>query len=118
MAKATPRIPKTVATLGEVIRHLREKQGLTLRGLALKAGISAPFLSDIEHNRRGTEKIPALAKALGVGPEVLHAYDGRIPQDLEDWIRKNPEIVGLLTDLRASGREPSDARAILSRRRR
>lgn len=37
---------------GEGWRLAREAKGLTLRKLAQDAGISAPFLSDIEHGRR------------------------------------------------------------------
>jgi transcriptional regulator with XRE-family HTH domain len=35
-------------SLGQRIRELRDKADLSLRGLAMRIGISAPFLSDIE----------------------------------------------------------------------
>lgn len=111
------KIPAEIDTLGDAIRYLREKRGLTLRGLAARVDISPPFLSDIEHNRRGTEKLPALAKELEVDLAELQKLDGRIPRDLEQWIKKNPEVVALLTDLRASGREAREVRAMLARRK-
>ena len=43
---------KTEKTLGSEIQRLRTEAGFTLRGFALKAEISAAFLSDIERDRR------------------------------------------------------------------
>ena len=43
----------TPETIGERIRHTRKRLGLSLRELARRVGISAAFLSDIEHGRRG-----------------------------------------------------------------
>lgn len=37
---------------GEAWRLRREEQGLTLREVARRVGVSAPFLSDVEHGRR------------------------------------------------------------------
>ena len=39
-------------TLGERLRELREKRGISLRNLAARVRITAPYLSDIELNRR------------------------------------------------------------------
>jgi transcriptional regulator with XRE-family HTH domain len=39
-------------SLGQRIRELRDKADLSLRGLAMRIGISSPFLSDIELGRR------------------------------------------------------------------
>ena len=39
-------------TLGQKIHELRDKADLSLRELALKISVSAPFLSDIELGRR------------------------------------------------------------------
>ncbi|MGZ3747132.1 MAG: helix-turn-helix domain-containing protein [Pseudobdellovibrionaceae bacterium] len=96
-------IPKGTKTLGEAIRVLREDQGMTLRALAEKVGVSAPFLSDIEHGRRQTDKIINFAVALNVNPEDLKAFDSRIPSDLKDWLAENPKLVGFLKDMQHSG---------------
>ena len=37
---------------GEELRHVRLEKGETVRGLAQAAGVSAAFVSDIEHARR------------------------------------------------------------------
>jgi len=34
------------------LRHVREQAGVTLRAMAKRAGVSAPYLCDIEHERR------------------------------------------------------------------
>src|SRR5262245_36763696 len=111
-----PRIPENIQTLGEAIRYLREKRALTLRALASKVKISAPFLTDIEHNRRNTEKLAEFAEALGVDEKDLRRLDGRLPADVKDWISANPEIIGLLEDMRASGSTPAELRATFRRR--
>jgi transcriptional regulator with XRE-family HTH domain len=114
---AKPKIPKNIDSLGDAIRYLREKRGMTLRTLAKKVDVSAPFLSDVEHNRRNTDKLPAIAKALGVSVKELQKFDGRIPEDVKDWIAANPEIVELLDEMRASGHTPAQLRATFDRRK-
>src|SRR5262245_53827772 len=102
-ASAKRRIPTGITTLGEAVRHLRTEKRMTLRALAEAVGISAPFLSDIEHGRRQTNEYEALAKALEVPVEELKELDGRVEMDLKVWLAENPQLVGLLRDLRDSG---------------
>lgn len=56
------------------IQVWREFRGLSQHDLAEKAGISVPYLSQLEHGkRRGTlEVLSAIGKALGVGLDELH----------------------------------------------
>ena len=72
-------------TLGQKIRELRERKGMSLRVLATKAEVSAPFLSDLEHGRRGTEQLDKIAKALGVPREPVDGAvangNSRVRQD-------------------------------------
>ena len=74
------------STLGEAIRLLREARGLTLREVASRVPVSAPFLSDLEHNRRSTDKLTEIAKALEVDVEVIKRFDGRVSTDLKQWM--------------------------------
>jgi transcriptional regulator with XRE-family HTH domain len=111
-------IPEDIETLGAAIRYLREKRGLTLRALATAIKISAPFLSDIEHNRRSTDKLPRFAKVLDVDLEELQRFDGRLTSDMREWIAANPALVALLKDIRASGRKPDELRTTLLRTQR
>lgn len=71
----------TAKTLGHFLKEKRSAAGLTLRELAEKIGVTAPFLSDIELGRRypsdGT--LADLAKTLRVPINELKRYDGREP---------------------------------------
>lgn len=111
-------VPSGVASLGEAIRLLREQQGLTLRGLAEKVGVSAPFLSDLEHGRRQTDRHEQLAAALDVPVDELRALDARVTPELKDWLAANPKLVTLLKDMKSSGRPIplEDLRAAVRRR--
>ncbi len=55
---------------GEDWRKAREAKGLALRHVARAAGISAPFLSDVEHGRRSfsPEVEKRVRVALGIEP--------------------------------------------------
>ena len=80
-------------TLGQRIRELREANNFSLRELAKKIEISAPFLSDIELGRRypSEEVLASLANGLGVGVEALRTYDTRIPvEDIKRLAETNP----------------------------
>jgi len=90
---------------------------MTLRALAKRVDISAPFLSDIEHNRRNTEKLPIIAEVLGVDLKELRKFDTRLPAEVKDWISTNPEIVDLLKDMQASGHTPAQLRSSFTRRK-
>ncbi|WP_040813014.1 helix-turn-helix domain-containing protein [Nocardia concava] len=73
---ATPRDPDeaTLAELvGSMVRDLREKSGLSMRELAKRAGISQPFLSQIERGVSAPSMVTTyrLATALGVTPGDL-----------------------------------------------
>ncbi|HLK15193.1 MAG TPA: helix-turn-helix transcriptional regulator [Fimbriimonadaceae bacterium] len=111
-------LPTNVRTLGDAVRFLRERQGISLRQLATKVGVSAPFLSDLERNRRSTEKLDQLATALDVSVEVLQELDGRMTPDLKEWIAANPGMIAVLREIRSSGRRPDEIRAALTKRRR
>jgi transcriptional regulator with XRE-family HTH domain len=106
-------IPERIRTLGEAVRYIREQRGVTLRELARRIGVSAPFLSDVEHNRRSTDRLRELSSALDVPFEQLARFDGRLSGDIKEWISANPEIASLLQDLRASGRTAQELRAAL-----
>ena len=43
--------PDLAARMGEVLRARRDEQGLTLRAAALRAGLSAAHLSEVERGR-------------------------------------------------------------------
>ena len=80
-------------TLGQVLKELRLKADLSLRELAEKTKVTAPFLSDIELGRRfpSAEKLVELAKALEVDIAELRKFDGReTAADVRRFLEQNP----------------------------
>lgn len=86
--------------MGQFIRDARIKQGITLRELARRVGVSPPFLSDLEHGRRTTSKLPEIETELGLAVGTLEDMSGQIPPDLKKWISENPGVVALLREVR------------------
>jgi transcriptional regulator with XRE-family HTH domain len=66
-------------TLGQHLRELREKNHVSLRHLAARVRITAPYLSDIELGRRHpSDKVLAeLARALHTPVDDLRRLDPR-----------------------------------------
>lgn len=63
-----------MATLGEKLRGLRKKAGLTLDELAAEIGASKSSIWELENKvkaRPSAERINQLARVLGVTPEFL-----------------------------------------------
>lgn len=82
-------------TLGETIRNLREKKDLSLRELAKKVDVSAPFLSDVELGRRfpGEDTLVAIAAVLKVNVEELKKFDNRESvADFKRLLENNPAL--------------------------
>lgn len=88
------KIPIDVTTFGAAIRWAREKKGVTLRAFAAKMGVSAPFLSDVEHNRRHPLNVEGFANELGLDVDDLRLL--RLDDDAATWMRQHPELAELL----------------------
>jgi transcriptional regulator with XRE-family HTH domain len=60
--------------VGEIIRRQRKLAELSMRQVAAMAGISNPYLSQIEHGLRAPSKavLETIAATLGVPPRTLH----------------------------------------------
>jgi transcriptional regulator with XRE-family HTH domain len=90
------------ARLGEIIRRQRELSELSMRQFADLAGISNPYLSQIERGlRRPSESVlDAIASALQVSAETLYEEAGvgvdEVPEDgaVEEAIRLDPRLTG------------------------
>ena len=76
MAKG--KVGKTVGTLGDYLREQRVSAQLSLRQLAEQAGVSNPYLSQIERGLRrpSAEVLQQLAKALRISAEQLYVRAG------------------------------------------
>ncbi|WP_277497837.1 MULTISPECIES: helix-turn-helix transcriptional regulator [unclassified Nocardioides] len=84
MAKG--KVGKTVETLGEYLKEQRTSAQLSLRQLADQAGVSNPYLSQIERGLRkpSAEVLQQIAKALRISAEQLYLRAGIVsPPDGE-----------------------------------
>ena len=72
-----------VRTLGEFIREQRAGSQISLRQLAKQAGISNPYLSQIERGLRkpSAEILQQIAKALRISAETLYAHAGLLDRE-------------------------------------
>lgn len=97
-------IPASEGTLGEALRWARGQRRMTMRGLAVALGVSAPFLSDVEHDRRTLtdDRLLQAAEVLNVDPVELDVRRG-YSRDLADWIARDPDLVRLLREARRTG---------------
>ncbi len=70
--------------MGEFIRAQRERANLSLRRLAQKAGISNPYLSQIERGikKPSAEILRNLSRALEVSAATLYKKAGLVDEDL------------------------------------
>ncbi|MBA3654966.1 MAG: helix-turn-helix transcriptional regulator [Actinobacteria bacterium] len=83
--------------LGEFIREQRSNNRLSLRSLSQLAGISNPYLSQIERGLRkpSAEILQQIAKALRIQAETLYVRAGILEErpserDLEGEILRDP----------------------------
>ena len=97
-------------SFGEVLHLLREKKDVTLRELARKINVSAPFLSDVEKGSRApltAERLEAVVSALNLDKEEereLYDAAGRqrktIAPDLPDYIMEHEYVSAALRTAR------------------
>jgi transcriptional regulator with XRE-family HTH domain len=84
--------------VGRFIREQRESARITLRKLSDLAGISNPYLSQIERGLRkpSAEILQQIARALEISSETLYVRAGileeRIGGDLVAEIRRDPQL--------------------------
>ena len=91
--------------LGDYLRKCRSEKQLnqgnvfSLRQLAGRIGVEPSYLSKIERGlepRPSEETTRALALELGEDPDVLLAMAGKVSGDLQDIIRKRPQLFAQL----------------------
>ena len=90
---------------GEYIREKREAlrskdSSYSLRQVAIRIGIEPSYLSKIERGEHQVylkeEKIHALAHELNEDPDLLLALSGKVSQDIQEIIRKRPQLFSQL----------------------
>ena len=105
--------------IGGFIRSQRELAQVSVRQLAEKAGVSNPYLSQIERGLRkpSAEVLNQIAKALRVSADVLYVRAGLLepsePSEVRDAIVMDTAITErqkqVLLDIYTSFREQNDA---------
>src|SRR5881409_1547199 len=95
---ATLKVPHQVGDLGGYLKEQRESARLSLRQLANVAGVSNPYLSQIERGLRrpSAEVLQQIAKGLQISAEALYVEAGILQQReggaLADAIAVAPEL--------------------------
>jgi len=90
--------------LGQHLRSTREglnsdsaAREFSVRRVAARVGIEPSYLSKVERGEVGPpseETIRRLATDLGMDPDVLLAMAGKVSSDLQEVIRKRPQLFG------------------------
>jgi transcriptional regulator with XRE-family HTH domain len=93
--------------LGEIIRRQRELSELSMRQFASLAGISNPYLSQIERGlREPSEKVlDALARNLEISADALHERGRRRPAGNGDDDEEPPVVAAIRADPRLTARQ-------------
>jgi transcriptional regulator with XRE-family HTH domain len=98
-ADAADAVESRLRDLGEFIRQQRRQDRLSLRKLSELAGISNPYLSQIERGLRkpSAEILQAIAKGLRISAETLYVRAGILDAreedaDLVSQILRDPSI--------------------------
>jgi transcriptional regulator with XRE-family HTH domain len=93
-------------TLGQRIRARRLELAITLRELARRVGVSAPYLTDLEAGRRhpSPEVLGRMAEALGLPASELEALDRRLSPEVRRWVETQPDVARLLRTMQSSPR--------------
>lgn len=88
-----------VVDLGAYIRNQRESAKLSLRNLSKLAGVSNPYLSQIERGLRkpSAEILQAIARALSISSESLYVRAGileerEVDPDIESAVERDPYL--------------------------
>jgi transcriptional regulator with XRE-family HTH domain len=95
-------LPK-VGSLGEYIRQQRQQAKISLRQLAAQAGVSNPYLSQVERGLRkpSAEILNQIAKGLHISAQALYVQAGLI----EDREPASDVLTAIRSDVTLTGRQ-------------
>ena len=91
------------ANFGEFISKKRVEKKITLRKMADMLGVSAPFLTDIEKDRRNPfdmEKLTQLAQILNLSKEENAKKRNAVAPDLPEYIMERDYVSAALRTAR------------------
>ncbi|HEY2437789.1 MAG TPA: helix-turn-helix transcriptional regulator [Solirubrobacteraceae bacterium] len=105
-------MPGSSTSLGEIIRQQRELSALSMRQFAQLAGISNPYLSQIERGLRAPSEqvLDAIANTLQVSADALYQQAGMSPPGQEP--ENNAVIDAIAKDPRLTARQRSALREV------
>lgn len=119
--KLTAVVSNAASDIGSFIRSQREAAQVSVRQLAEKAGVSNPYLSQIERGLRkpSADVLNQIAKALRLSAEVLYVQAGILepsePSEVRDAVVADTAITErqkqVLLDIYASFRQQNEAAA-------
>ena len=105
-------------SFGEYLKRKRGEKDISMRELARRLELSAPFLSDVENNRRAPlteERLADLAEVLNLTEdEKAEMYDivgkqkGLLPPDLNPYIQNRPYVNAALRTARNLDADEAD----------
>ncbi|TDD45000.1 XRE family transcriptional regulator [Kribbella antibiotica] len=101
MARLSDRVAGSVGSVGEYLAEQRRQAQLSLRQLSDLAGVSNPYLSQIERGLRkpSADVLQQLAKALRISAETLYVRAGILdPDDGSDGQRASGVVDAVLLD--------------------
>jgi transcriptional regulator with XRE-family HTH domain len=103
-------MPRPATALGEIIRQQRELAEYSLRQFAELAGISNPYLSQIERGLRAPSEqvLDAIARTLKVSADALYEQAGVSPPGEESG--DNAVLQAIAADQRLTARQRSALR--------
>ena len=94
------KVGKTVDSLGEYLREQRLAARLSLRQLAEQAGVSNPYLSQIERGLRrpSADVLEQIAKALRISAEQLYIRAGIVSREEVQGAPERSAELAILND--------------------
>lgn len=103
---------RSVSSLGEIIRQQRELAELSMRQFAELAGISNPYLSQIERGLRAPSEhvLDAIARTLKVSADGLYRQAGMAPPGSEP--AANAVLDAIAADDRLTARQRTALREV------
>lgn len=103
---------RSAVTLGEIIRQQRELAELSMRQFADLAGISNPYLSQIERGLRAPSEhvLDAIARTLKVSADALYEQAGMAPPGEDEG--DGAVLQAIAADARLTARQRTALREI------
>lgn len=93
-------MPDETRPFGELLRETRIAKGYSLRKFAEMSDMSPTYLSQVEQGKvqrpPTAERVRVMAELLGEKPDQWTALAGRMPADLTDIIKNEPEAMPAL----------------------